>query len=118
MSDFLVRFNRRLPYPVRLIPVFLAGLLLYGSANSALATISKVRGNAPACSWRRTLLFGLDLMRLQSWQFRIRMLLSLKAHDDKLGIEQFSSGGRDFWIKTDKTAKKDGKETLTYLLAE
>jgi hypothetical protein len=41
----------------------------------------------------------------------------LKAQDAKFDIQQFSTGGRDYWIKrTGET--KDGKELLSYLLSE
>jgi FkbM family methyltransferase len=41
----------------------------------------------------------------------------LKAADQTLDIQQFSTGGRDFWIKRQGDSK-DGKELLTYLLSE
>jgi FkbM family methyltransferase len=41
----------------------------------------------------------------------------LKAVDHTLDIQQFSTGGRDFWIKRQGNSK-DGKELLTYLLSE
>jgi FkbM family methyltransferase len=41
----------------------------------------------------------------------------LKAQDAKFDIQQFSTGGRDYWIKRTGDTK-DGKELLLYLLSE
>src|SRR5258708_4984692 len=117
MSDSLKAFNRRVPYPVRLLVVVLAGLFLYGSLNSALASFAKYRGAAPDCPWKRTVLFGFDLMRFQRWLATNKVRVSLKATDQKFDIQQFSTGGRDFWIKRQGNSK-DGRELLTYLLSE
>ncbi len=117
MSDAVKTFNRRVPYPFRLLLVLIAGILLYGCGQSALATVSKFRGGAPDCTWRRTLFFGFDLLRLEAWRARTGPRISLKAHDVKLDIQQFSTGGRDFWIKRAGDTK-DGKTLLAYLLSE
>jgi FkbM family methyltransferase len=117
MSDSLKSFNRLIPYPIRLLVVVIAGLFLYGSLNSALASFAKYRGSAPDCPWKRTVLFGFDLMRFQRWLATNRVRVSLKAADQTLDIQQFSTGGRDFWIKRQGNSK-DGKELLTYLLSE
>jgi FkbM family methyltransferase len=117
MSDALKTFNRRIPYPIRLFLVVVTGLFLYGSLNSALASFAKYRGSAPDCPWKRTVLFGFDLMRFQRWLATNRVRVSLKAEDQALGIQQFSTGGRDFWIKRQGNSK-DGRELLTYLLSE
>jgi FkbM family methyltransferase len=117
MSGSLKTFNRRVPYPIRLLAVVIIGLFLYGSLNSALASFAKYRGSAPDCPWKRTVLFGFDLMRFQRWLATNRVRVSLKAVDQKLDIQQFSTGARDFWIKRQGNSK-DGKELLTYLLSE
>jgi FkbM family methyltransferase len=117
MSEALKTFNRRVPYPLRLVLVLVAGIFLYGCAQSALATVSKVRGGAPVCTWRRTLFFGFDLLRLEAWRARTAPRISLKDQDAKLGIQQFSTGGRDFWIKRAGDTK-DGKTLLSYLISE
>jgi FkbM family methyltransferase len=116
MSDIVKTFNRKVPYALRLVAVAIAGLFLYGSLNSALASYAKVRGSTE-CSWGRTILFGFDLLRFDRWIGEERMRVSLKATDAALGIEQFSTPGRDFWIQR-KGATKNGKELLIYLLAE
>ena len=53
----ITAFNKRVPYPIRLLLVAVAGLLLYGSGESALAVIGKLGGGAqtvpgivPSCS--------------------------------------------------------------------
>src|SRR6185503_10609200 len=117
MSTALKTFNRRVPYAVRLLLVLVAGIFLYGCAQSALATVSKFRGAAPDCTWRRTLLFGFDILRLDAWRVRSATGVSLKAQDAKFDIQQFSTGGRDYWIKRTGDTK-DGKELLLYLLSE
>ena len=117
MSTALKTFNRRVPYPVRLLLVLVVGIFLYGCAQSALATVSKFRGAAPDCTWRRTLLFGFDILRLDAWRVRAATGVSLKAQDAKFDIQQFSTGGRDYWIKRTGDTK-DGKELLLYLLSE
>jgi len=117
MKDAVKTFNRRVPYAVRLLLVLLGGIFLYGCAESALATVVKFRGAAPDCTWRRTLLFGFDSLQFDLRRFGAGARISLKAQDAKFDIQQFSTGGRDFWIKrTGET--KDGKELLGYLLAE
>lgn len=117
MSDAVKTFNQRIPYVVRLLPVVMVGLFLYGSLNSALASFAKYRGSAPDCPWKRTVLFGFDLMRFQRWLAANRIRVSLKAEDQTLGIQQFSTAGRDFWIKRQGNSK-NGRELLTYLLSE
>jgi hypothetical protein len=89
MSTALKTFNRRVPYPVRLLLVLVVGIFLYGCAQSALATVSKFRGAAPDCTWRRTLLFGFDILRLDAWRVRSATGVSLKAQDAKFDIQQF-----------------------------
>ena len=117
MSGALNTFNRWIPYPIRLLLIVIMGLFLYGSLNSALASFAKYRGSAPDCPWNRTVLFGFDLMRFQRWLATNKIRVSLKAADPTLDIQQFSTGGRDFWIKRQGDSK-DGKELLTYLLSE
>ena len=118
MPDTLKRFNRRIPLIVRLLLVLVAGIFLYGCAQSALAAATKLNGKAPACNWSRTLLFGFDLLRLDEWRLKTSARVSLKAQDPHLDIQQFSTGGRDFWIKRAADTKKDGHWTLIYLLSE
>src|SRR3989442_10043468 len=118
MPDTLKRFNRRIPLIVRLLLVLVAGIFLYGCAQSALAAATKLNGKAPACNWSRTLLFGFDLLRLDEWRLKTSVRVSLKAQDPHLDIQQFSTGGRDFWIKRAADTKKEGHWTLIYLLSE
>src|SRR5262245_25214844 len=113
----LETFNRRVPYPIRMLLVVLLGFLLYGSAQSAFAVIGKLRGGAPECSWPRTLLFGFDLLRLATWSAFHSVQVRHRAGDASLGIEQFSTNGRAFWIKKAGTSK-DGRELLSYLLSD
>jgi FkbM family methyltransferase len=117
MPELLKTFNRRVPYPVRLLLILIAGIILYGCAQSALAAVIKLRGGASECSWPRTLLFGFDLLRLEEWRVRAGLQVSLQAQDAKLDIEQYSTGGRKFWIKRTGDTK-NGKELLIYLLSE
>jgi FkbM family methyltransferase len=117
MSDAIKTFNRRVPYAIRLLLVVIVGLFLYGSLNSALASIVKFRGGASDCPWKRTVLFGFDLMRFQGWLATNKIMVSLKAADHTIDIEQYATGGRDFWIKRTGDTKT-GKQLLTYLLSE
>src|SRR5262245_24220586 len=118
MPIALKTFNRRVPFLVRLLLVGLAGVCLYGCGQSALAAVVKFRGAAPDCTWPRTISFGFDLLRLNALRVTSRLRVSLKAQDSKLDLEQFSTGGRDFWIKRAEGDKKNGKEELIYLLSE
>src|SRR6266852_8437981 len=117
MSNALKTFNRRVPYAVRLLLVLLFGIILYGSGQSAVAVISKLNGGAPACVWPRTLMFGFDLLRLDSWRLASSFRISQIDQDSRLGIQRFSTGGRTFWIKQAGTGK-NGKDLLLYLLSE
>ena len=114
--SLLSTFNKRVPYPVRLLLVLLAGLFFYGSGESALAVIGKLRAGTE-CSWSRTILFGWDRLRLGELSALTNVQLKLQAEDLTLGIEQFSTGGRTFWIKK-VGSKKNGKELLAYLLSD
>src|SRR4051812_37373604 len=117
MSNIVKCFNRRVPYAVRLLLIAMVGLFIYGSLNSALASVVKYYGGAPDCSWKRTLMFGFDLMRFNKSLAINKIMVSLKAADQTFDIQQFSTGGRDFWIK--RTGKEmNGKALLTYLLSE
>ena len=113
----ILTFNRRVPYAVRLLAVVVVGLLLFGSLESALAIAGKIGGAAADCPWPRTAMFGLDLMRLEKWRVINGLQLQLQSEDTALGIEQFSTGGRAFWIKKAGTAR-NGKELLSYLLSD
>lgn len=116
MNNALRAFNRRVPYPLRLLLVLMVGLFLYGSLTSGVAALAKYRGGSD-CTWKRTLMLGFDLMRMQKWLVINKMRVSLKAQDAKFDIQQFSTGGRDFWIKRQGDSK-NGKELLIYLLSE
>ena len=113
----ITAFNKRVPYPIRLLLVAVTGLLLYGSGESALAVIGKLGGGAADCPWNRTILFGFDLLRLNESQLASNIQLKLLAEDAPLGIERFSTGGRPFWIKKAGT-DKNGKDLLSYLLSD
>src|ERR1700680_2321519 len=116
--SIVTTFNRRVPYPVRLLSVVVAGLLLYGSLESAMAIAGKMSGGAVDCAWPRTALFGLDLLRLEKWRSLNSFRLSLQSEDATWGIQQFSTiGGRTFWIKKAGSAK-NGKDLLSYLLSD
>jgi FkbM family methyltransferase len=117
MRNALKTFNRRVPYVIRLLLVLLFGVFLYGSGQSAVAVISKMNGEAPACVWPRTLLFGFDLLRLEGQRFASGLRISQIDQDAKLGIQRFSTSGRPFWIKQAGTSR-NGKELLRYLLSE
>jgi FkbM family methyltransferase len=115
--SMLTTFNRRVPYPIRLLSVLFVGLLLYGSLESAMAIAGKISGGAADCPWPRTALFGFDLLRLGKWRVMNGLRLTLQSEDATLGIEQFSTGSRAFWIKKSGTTK-NGKELLSYLLSD
>src|SRR5262245_6253789 len=115
-NSVIARFNRRVPLALRLVVVLFFGVVIYISFQSSLAAAVKL-STGTDCPWPRTVTYGYDLIRMAASYSFSSARVKLIAEDPKLGIQQFSTGGRNFWIQK-KGSDKNGEELLAYLLAE
>ena len=114
--------NSRVPWWIRLPLVVALGLLLAKTVlnlvvQTGWAITVKLRHNAPACSWARTLTFYSDVQRFSKLYAAAKPTLAVKEYDPKLDIELIASPKRTYWIKRTGTTR-DGLDLLAYLIAE
>lgn len=78
---------------------------------------AKIRGLAPDCSWKRSLLMGRDDRWVVSHSEKVASSVRLLRADAALGLEQYATPNGEFWLKREGT-QSDGKTLLTYLVSD
>lgn len=120
-DSLLARFNRRVPYPVRLLVVAALGLsmlpLVQGAQFYGVLIYQGLMKTEPPCSVVKVLqapsIFD-EFARVETAEQEAARIV---AQDAELGIVEVSTRGRSFWIK--KTgAEMDGLKLIPYLVAE
>ncbi len=91
--------------------------LSYACIGPAAGIVSKLRGNAPDCSWYRAASFAHDNARLGNLLRYYSATTTEKRHDDRLDADLVASPRGQFWLKH-AGETRPGKQLLSYLLAE
>lgn len=118
MEQWLERFNRGVPWPVRAALVVLIGagafLLLATPANNIGLKLS---GRMRECPWARVLSMQSDVNWLAGALDRAQAEVKVADHDAALGIDLVRTQERSFWVKRGGE-QFGGRQLIAYLLAE
>src|SRR5215471_11776546 len=93
-----------------------AGVLLSATITIP-AVMVKTAGTNVGCPWWKLLTLPISSNHFRTLKERAGQQLSVVQSDAKLGIEQFRSPTRPFWIKSAGT-KYDGQKLLAFVIAE
>ena len=114
MNASVKRFNERVPWPLRLLLVLVAGLLLkevlfFGFYGGWAAT-ARLRGRATICPWSRVATYYHDQLAFDKHLNAHRESTRVVESDEKLGIQLVSTAAGSFWMRQGIG--------ISYLLAE
>lgn len=120
-DSLLARFNRRVPYPVRLLVVVALGLsmlpLVQGAQFYGFLIYQGLMKTEHPCSVMKVLqapsIFD-EFARVESAEKQAARVL---AKDAELGIVEVATRERSFWVK-ETGAEMDGLKLIPYLVAE
>ncbi len=101
---------------LKLALTVLGGVLLSASITIP-AVMVKTAGTNAGCPWWKLLTLPISSNHFRSLKERAGQQLSVLQSDPNLGIEQFRSPTRPFWIKSGGT-KFDGQKLLAFVIAE
>jgi hypothetical protein len=115
-------FNRKIPWPVRLMIVCGLALLFAFEGYPRLAVVGwaaglKLRGKAPECSWTDILNTHGRLTTYAELRRSASAALQVQEYDSQLKVELIRTPRRSFWIKRSGDGA-ESRELLAYLLAE
>ncbi|MCE5306617.1 MAG: FkbM family methyltransferase [Acidobacteriales bacterium] len=115
------RWKARLRVAVGYVLAIVVGLLVHrlvvvfaipGTPGNA-----KLRGMAPDCSWKRSLLMVRDYEWGAIHHAKVAASERLLRSDTTLGLEQYATLNGAFWLKREGN-QLDGKSLLTYLITD
>ncbi len=107
----------------RHVVVVAAGILLgFGVSELLTSRVSwaagaKLNGRAADCPWSRLMSFSADATRFEELISSAAKSIKRIGEDQSLGIEQFASADRTFWIRH-SGRNMPGQDLLAYLLGE
>lgn len=103
----------------RLLAVGLGLLLYLGIFQRALAVavVAKVSGHDEPCPWSRLLRYPLHMKKFGDLQSTQSEHVQFLQKDEALGIEQYQTATRKFWLKSSGRYFR-GSNLLAYVLAE
>jgi len=105
---------------LRLAAVGLMSLIAYfflAQRPYALTALAKATGKGTACPWNKLLAAPWDNERLGTLRAEARKQIKPLETDAALGIRQFATSGRSFWLR-DGGADMTSEKLLEFVLAE